>query len=407
MLNVSGWSDKGLYGCRKVINSDELISWAKEQGFEKVLDSGEFHCTVAYSNKWFEHNNIAGKGKFVTINPSDMLEVTRLGDEGAIVIMIKSDDLTETWKDCISKGATWDYPKYSPHITLTYNNGDIDLSNIELPDFSILLGDLEFSNLDEDYTIDKNSYDVPDPYIIDEQTGIKRPKHILPKEKPVGVLPQFRNTQTDYKEVLLHPKDWFLTQATIMACLPVTGDNKIPLALRPYINSNFNTYPASEMKLYVQDFKQSLLLKNHINSLAYGFTVDVKPREVKVGKLTLYYIDILVAVNKNIDPDFASKIQSQVIKYLSWGHSQGDFYCSVCNTANDMCEHINQMIMRDTPEPAVDSKGQPYGLVHRFNKEFHVYDVSYLDVKPAYDGAITHKVFKLDKPVSVSVCTSF
>jgi hypothetical protein len=251
-----------------------------------------------------------------------------------------------------------------------------------------------------------NSYEVPEPFIIDEKTGVKRPKHIVPKEKPRGVLPHFTSNRADNAddkvEISLSPEDWFLTQASIMACIPVSDTNIIPVELVDYVNSNFNTYPSSEMNYYVRDFSHSLLLKNHDPSLAYGFTVDVRPRTVNVKGFELNYIDILVAVNKHIDSDFAEKIKNQTIKFLSWGHTSGDYYCGVCGEQNGDCVHLSDMMMRNTPEPAILS-GRPYGVIHRFTPEFHVYDVSYLDVRPAYDGAITHKVMELDKPLKVMV----
>lgn len=242
-----------------------------------------------------------------------------------------------------------------------------------------------------------------EPFIIDEKTGIKRPKHVLPKEKPKGVTPKYStNSDSDFVELQLKPEDWFLAQSSIMACLPVNFKNEIPVELVKYVNSNFNTYPSDDMKYYVNDFKHSLLLKNHDPKKAYGFTVDVKPRVVTVGKHNLDYIDILVAVNKHIDGDFAEKIRTEVIKFLSWGHTSADYVCSICGEHNGECSHISDMMMRNTPTPAILG-GKPYGIIHRFTPEFHVYDVSYLDVRPAYDGAITHKIIELDKPLSVMV----
>ena len=407
MRNVSGWSmngQKGIYGHREVMNGANLQEWALANGFSKPLEDDDFHCTVCYSRgSRFDTSDIYGKGKFITLHPSDYKSVEPLGTEGAVVLKFVSKELEKTWKDCIDKGASWDYEGFTPHITITYSNAEgVDLSKIKLPDFPIILGDLEFKDLEDDYTADKNSYIVPEPFTIDEQTGIKRPKHIIPKEKPVGVLPHFRNSNKDTIEVTLRPEDWFLTQATIMACLPISNDNRIPLPLVDYVNSNFNTYPSKDINLYVDDFKQALLLKNHNNSLAYGFTLDVKPREVKVGNLTLTYIDILTAVNRNIDRDFADKIENQTIKFLSWGHTSGDYCCSVCNAMNEMCIHTHQMMLRNTPTPAV-LDGKPYGIIHKHTGEFHVYDVSYLDVQPAYDGAITHKIMQLEKPLIVSI----
>lgn len=264
------------------------------------------------------------------------------------------------------------------------------------------------------------NFDEPKPaheedFIIDPETGVKRPKFNKPAEKPKGVLPGFRNSllgqnYDDISEITLSPDDWFLTQSTIMACLPVNG-NLIPLELVPYVNGNFNTYPSGDLPKYIDGFRQSLLFKNHNPSKAYGFTLDVKSRPVKVGKFTLNYIDILTAVNKNIDKDFAELIKSRDIKYMSWGHTAGNVLCSICDLEinpeedENICDHILAMMLRRTPTPAVEGK-RPYGIIHKFTENFHVFDVSYLSEKPAYGGAISNSINILENPLLVEVSKS-
>lgn len=242
-------------------------------------------------------------------------------------------------------------------------------------------------------------------FIVDPETGIKRVKSKKIKRlSGTGIPSAPRHNSHDLVKVSLHPDNWFLTQSSILACLPIK-DGKIPLDLLEYVNANFNTYPVSEIKNYAWEFRNSLLFHNHSPERAYGFVIDVKERPVQIGKHELIYVEILTAVNRNIDRKFADKIQSRDIKYMSWAHSAGDMVCAVCGDSNQECKHFDDMINMTTPIPAVNS-GKPYGILHMYSPTFNVYEASYLDVRPAFDGAISNEINTLDKPLEVMVSRS-
>ena len=140
--------EKGTYVSRKVRNPEILYNFFKDQGVN-VVPMNELHCTIAYSRKEFlldvDHNEI-------TISPKQLKsKLEPLGNEGAIVLKFESDEMVERFNHCIEKGATYDYPKYQPHISISYDGKDLDLNSIKVPNFDIILYDEKSEELNLDW----------------------------------------------------------------------------------------------------------------------------------------------------------------------------------------------------------------------------------------------------------------
>lgn len=125
-----------IYVSRDVSNKKALDDWATSQGFTTTVD--DYHITIAYSRT--DINNYVPDDSSIVIYPSQFMELKPLGDEGAVVLACSVNELSLRWKDLIDDGATWDYPSYTPHISITYNKPEgMDLSSVVLPDFPIVL----------------------------------------------------------------------------------------------------------------------------------------------------------------------------------------------------------------------------------------------------------------------------
>lgn len=138
ILNINE-AEEGTYVARKVLNADSLYKHYKDQGVD-VVPAEELHCTIAFSRKTFtpKLNDDVIEIKYdEEIHPY----LEPLGDEGAVVMKFNNKQIIERCQDCIDRGATYDYPQYQPHITITFNGKDLDLKNIKRPDFYIELGD--------------------------------------------------------------------------------------------------------------------------------------------------------------------------------------------------------------------------------------------------------------------------
>ncbi|MCA0204290.1 MAG: thermonuclease family protein [Proteobacteria bacterium] len=118
-----------LYASRAVSNPGALVEWAKAQGFTNLLAADDLHVTTAFSR-----DPVAAPTSDSPVTVSDFGQPKRLGDEGAIVLPITGASarrLQEDWQKYRDAGASWDFPSYQPHITLTYDLGDVDLAQVE------------------------------------------------------------------------------------------------------------------------------------------------------------------------------------------------------------------------------------------------------------------------------------
>lgn len=146
---------RALYVSRGVKNADDLLAWAKAQGFTDTLAADDLHVTIAYSKTpvdWF-----AAPDDFDTIRVPGAADqkdgarsVEALGDKGAVVLRFESTDLESRWQAFCEAGASWDFEGYKPHITITYEPGDVDLTKVDPYAGIIELGPERFEEIDED-----------------------------------------------------------------------------------------------------------------------------------------------------------------------------------------------------------------------------------------------------------------
>lgn len=143
---------KTLYVRRDVLPETvrALKAWAKEQGLPALQDN--LHVTVAYSLQpvdWIkmgqDWRDRDGKGGMI-ITEGGPRVVEPLGDRTA-VLMFASSDLSWRNREMRENGASWDYPDYQPHISLTGN--PVDLSSVEPFRGEIKLGAEIFEEIDE------------------------------------------------------------------------------------------------------------------------------------------------------------------------------------------------------------------------------------------------------------------
>lgn len=157
-----------LYVYRRLLNARELIAWAQEQGFRSTLPAQDMHVTIAYSRtpiNWFSVPGLYGSPQGdLTVPPGGARMVDRLGDQGAVVLHFTSDDLSWRNQNIREAGASWDFPEYLPHVTLTYAGGDIDLSAVAAYQGPLHFGPEIFEPIVSDWQadVDEVSFAAPD-----------------------------------------------------------------------------------------------------------------------------------------------------------------------------------------------------------------------------------------------------
>ena len=124
-----------LYVWRRLLNADEVIAWAKEQGFDTCLPPEQMHVTITYSKQpvdWMamgESWSYGGEDGKLIVPAGGPRMVSRF-NEGAVVLQFASSDLSYRNMRMREEGASYDWPEYLPHITLTYKGEGVDLSKV-------------------------------------------------------------------------------------------------------------------------------------------------------------------------------------------------------------------------------------------------------------------------------------
>lgn len=147
-----------LYVHRPLLNANELIDWANKQGFGSTLSPDDMHVTVAFSKTAFDWSGLKEQNNKVHVTGGSR-DVDHLGEKGAIVLHFDSSELHDRWQQIVDEGASWDYEDYHPHVSVTYDGGDLDPADIEPYLGRLVFGPEIFRPFEEDW--DKKITEVP------------------------------------------------------------------------------------------------------------------------------------------------------------------------------------------------------------------------------------------------------
>lgn len=118
---IADTAPRPLYVSRKVINSADILAWAREQGIENLAD--DLHVTIAYSRTavdWLAMGKDWSDDEdgTLTIRPGGPRSMEKFGD--ALVLAFTSDTLKYRHSEMVERGASFDYDQYQPHVTICY-----------------------------------------------------------------------------------------------------------------------------------------------------------------------------------------------------------------------------------------------------------------------------------------------
>ena len=131
---------ESLFVRRPLVNSEELVAWAKAEGFPTTIPLEDMHVTVLYSKEGFDDPGRRGEPDEVRVSGGTR-KITRLGPNGAVVLEFESDELRQRHEDLLASGAVSDFDDYLAHVTITWRGQELTFDPEEIEPFD---GDLVF-----------------------------------------------------------------------------------------------------------------------------------------------------------------------------------------------------------------------------------------------------------------------
>ena len=107
------------------------------------------HVTIAYSEKEVDWDEIPGPETDELTAKGGNRTVTPLGDDGAVVLKFTSKDLHSRHGEIKKAGASWNHEGYQPHVTITYEPGDLDINEVEPYEGELVFGPEKFKEIDD------------------------------------------------------------------------------------------------------------------------------------------------------------------------------------------------------------------------------------------------------------------
>lgn len=139
----------GKYIAAKFDNAtlDALEALQLQLNLYNPVPRDKLHTTICYSRvdiPWIEEEEPQDIGISVGLS--------QFGD--ALVLLLDSDYLHNRHSLCKELGASYDYPDYLPHVTLSYNAGFVDYSGVEIEPISLVITNEYSEPLDEEWADD-------------------------------------------------------------------------------------------------------------------------------------------------------------------------------------------------------------------------------------------------------------
>lgn len=149
---IANMAPKPLYVSRNVRNVEAFRKWAKEQGLDEYEATEPLHVTVCYSKApmdWLAVSQSYGEDDdgSILVQPGGPRVVEQFGN--SIVLSFVSDGLSWRHRELKQAGASHDFAKYQPHITICKvpEGMKIDLIEIEPYTGAIALGPEIFEDI--------------------------------------------------------------------------------------------------------------------------------------------------------------------------------------------------------------------------------------------------------------------
>jgi hypothetical protein len=136
-------ADTGIYVSVKFDpeSVDRLAKFAAEHEIPNPISPDDYHATVVYSRKpifWramHEIGHLATPKEWTVFAPRDLKNGSY-----CLVLLLDSKFLQTRFDLAISRGGSYDFPEYKPHISFSYDvPADFDASVLPVPNFDVVI----------------------------------------------------------------------------------------------------------------------------------------------------------------------------------------------------------------------------------------------------------------------------
>ena len=136
-------------------SAQRLHDWAVVQGIPNVVPADLMHATQVHSTAEVDTDKFKPLSTLIDVGATRWL--SQLGKGNALVMFFDSPDMQQRFAEAVAAGASWDFPMFMTHITLSYDTGDIDAHMYgvgKAPDFPLQLGPEVFADSNDNWTSD-------------------------------------------------------------------------------------------------------------------------------------------------------------------------------------------------------------------------------------------------------------
>jgi hypothetical protein len=143
---------KRIYIARKLLNGEDIIAWAKENGLTYCLKPEDFHTTIFYTKNAIDWYDVERQNDTVVCNTDGTdRHITLLG-KTALCLVFKNEILDNRHFQLRHDGLISTYNDHILHVTLSYREYDQPLNIMTVPVYSgpLIFGPEYVDNPDED-----------------------------------------------------------------------------------------------------------------------------------------------------------------------------------------------------------------------------------------------------------------
>lgn len=238
----------------------------------------------------------------------------------------------------------------------------------------------------------------------------------ISQDKPVVT----KDRKENYVTLAFNSNDWIFTQSTAISSVIIDENGLIDPETAKYVNDNGNCWDDKDLVKYYRTFVGAHNFKNHNSDSgkgteamrkservknSYGVVIDARLRPIRVGdsNKVIHYVDLLIATNKALHPDFCKQIERNEIRFTSMGCESSACRCTKCGKVftkeEDICEHI----VYERGFYFMKKGGKKYRIAEQVVDEpneqgmrfINFYEISYLTENPAFKGAAKSHVLNI------------